>query len=155
LQDCTRSYSRKDIDGDVDFFEKLKEENPGFDDIITFSKYEEIAKCPLHFGNTEGINNLEGKNLLVVGTPHSNEFEYKLIATYLGIDTDEMMRYQEVEDKHYKYWLHTYESPDLREIQLYFLKSELVQAVGRARLLRYDCTVKLYSSVPLPQASIE
>jgi len=27
-----------------------------------------------------------------------------------------------------------------------------VQAVGRARLLRYDCTVKLYASVPLPQA---
>ena len=155
LQDCTRSYSRKDIDSDKSFFKRLKKENPGFENIITFSKYETIVKCRLHFGNTEGINNLKGKNLLVVGTPYYSEFVYKLIATYIGVNTDEMMRYQEVEDERYKYWLHTYENPDLRAIQLYFLKSELIQAVGRARLLRYDCTVKLYASVPLSQAIIE
>lgn len=155
IQDCTRSYSRRDIDSDSDFFDKIKKENPGFNNIITFAKYEESVNCALHFGNTEGVNSLKGKNLLVVGTPHNNEFVYKLIATHLGIDTSDRMEFLEVEDTHYKYWLHTYRNLHLREIQLYFIKSELIQAVGRARLLRNDCTVKLYSSVPLPQAKIE
>jgi uncharacterized protein YifN (PemK superfamily) len=42
----------------------------------------------------------------------------------------------------------------LREIQLWLIKSELIQAVGRARLPRFDCTVKLYASIPLDQAEI-
>jgi hypothetical protein len=32
------------------------------------------------------------------------------------------------------------------------IESDLEQAVGRARLLRYDCTVNLFSNFPLRQA---
>ena len=156
IQDCTRSYSRRDIDSDEDFFKKLKEENPEFKHIITFLKYKKEAdNCIIHFGNTEGCDYMKGQNLIVVGTPHFDETVYKLIATHLGIDSKEKMRFLEVEDSYYKYWLHTYTNKDLRAIQMWLIKTELVQAVGRARLLRYDCTVKLYSSVPLEQAIID
>jgi len=80
---------------------------------------------------------------------------YKLFAAHLGADVNIKMKFAEVADECYKYWLHTYEDPILQRIQLWLIKSELIQAVGRARLLRYDCTVKLYASVPLPQAEIE
>ena len=70
-------------------------------------------------------------------------------------ENKENVKVLSVEDECYKYWIHTYKSSDMREIQMYFIKSELIQAVGIARLLRYDCTVKLYASVPLPQAVIE
>ena len=35
---------------------------------------------------------------------------------------------------------------------LYLIESELIQAVGRARLLRNDCTVTLLSNLPISQA---
>ena len=79
----------------------------------------------------------------------------KLFAAHFGVDVNTKMKFMEIEDECYQYWLHTYEEPDLRKIQLWLLKSELIQAVGRARLLRYNCTVKLYASIPLPQAEIE
>lgn len=155
IQDCTRSYSRRDIDSDAEFFENIKKANPDIKHIITFKKYKEQAdNCPIHFGNSEGCDFMKGEDILVIGTPHNDESVYKLIATHLGIQTDERMQFSEVEDECYKYWIHTYKNPDLREIQMYFIKSELIQAVGRARLLRYDCTVKLYASIPLPQSEI-
>ena len=137
------------------FFKKIKEENPDFKHIITFLKYKNQAnECIIHFGNTEGCDFIKGENLIVAGTPHFDETVYKLIATHLEINSDEKMRFLEVEDECFKYWLHTYENKHLQNIQLWLIKTELVQAVGRARLLRYDCTVKLYASIPLEQALI-
>ena len=49
----------------------------------------------------------------------------------------------------------TYADATLRAIQFYMIESELEQAVGRARLLRCDCTVNLFSDFPLKQAVIE
>ena len=42
----------------------------------------------------------------------------------------------------------------LRELQLWMISSELEQAVGRARLSRYDCPVIVFSNLPLQQATI-
>ena len=98
---------------------------------------------------------MKGQNLVVVGTPFSNEKVCKLIACHVGIPTDEKMQFLEVADDEYKYWINTYKNEDLKNLQLYFIKSDLIQAVGRARLLRNDCTVKLYSCIPLSQAIIE
>lgn len=124
--------------------------------IITFMKYNEQANnCIIHYGNTEGCDYMKGEDIVVIGTPHYNEMVYRLFAAHLGENVNTKMRFMEVEDECYKYWLHTYEEPFLQRIQLWLMKSELIQAVGRARLLRYNCTVKLYASIPLPQAVIE
>ena len=39
----------------------------------------------------------------------------------------------------------------MRELQLWFIESELEQCVGRARLLRHSATVHLYSNFPVRQ----
>ena len=155
IQDCSRSFSRKDIDNDEAFFENILNENPDAQHIITFMKYKSKAKnCLIHYGNSEGCDYMKGQDIVVIGTPHYNEVVYKLIATSLGADVNFKMRFSELTDDNYKYWLTTYDEPVLREIQLWLIKSELIQAVGRARLLRFDCTVKLYASIPLDQAEI-
>ena len=116
-------------------------------------KYKsEADDCIIHFGNTEGCDYMKGKNIIVAGTPHYNEVVYKLIACHIGAESDCKMRFREVTDSCYKHWLNTYENPQLRDIQLWILKSELIQAIGRARLLRYGGTVKLYAGIPLDQA---
>lgn len=124
-----------------------------FDDshVITFLN-EHIGK--LHFGNTEGSNTLEGEDILVIGTPYYAGFLYKLAAFSMGIDfdEDESMTSQYVTHNGYRFWITTFQNEDLRTIQFWMIESELEQAVGRARLLRNDCTVHLFSKFPLKQS---
>ncbi len=42
-----------------------------------------------------------------------------------------------------------YDHLQLREIQIGLIESELIQAVGRARTLRTDGKVEIYSNFPL------
>jgi len=42
-----------------------------------------------------------------------------------------------------------FENEELRKIQLSFIESDLIQAVGRARTLRTDAKVEVYSNFPL------
>lgn len=66
--------------------------------------------------------------------------------------SEEKMRYQEIEYNCCRFWFNTYDNKTLRNMQLWFINTELEQAVGRARLLRNDCTVYLYSNLPMKQA---
>ena len=112
----------------------------------------------LHFGNAIGVNCLKGRDLGIVGTPYKAEPAYKLAACYLGADVnqeaDQRPRPRRVTYKGYSFLLTTYQNPLLREVQMYGLESELEQCVGRARLLREDCTVYVLSAFPCEQAEI-
>lgn len=121
--------------------------------VITFMK-ENIGQ--LHFGNTEGSNMLEGENILVVGTPYHAEFIYKLAAFSMGLefDEDEKMMIQDVIHNGYRFRFTTFQDEGLRAIHLWMIESELEQAVGRARLLRNDCEVHLFSNFPLSQSKM-
>jgi hypothetical protein len=122
---------------------------------ITFKSYKSCFNITneLHFGNTEGHNSLEGKDIAIVGTPHLNELVYKMYGTALGINVnDEKLTYQQIENKNYKFWFMTYKNPVMRKIQLWLIESELEQCVGRARILRNNCNVFLFSNFPLEQA---
>lgn len=129
--------------------------------IITFKKFEnqDISNCKLHFGNTTGINALEGKDLVVIGTPYKSEEAYKLLACYLKADInnekDKTPRQRWVDYNGYHFQITTYANSLLREIQLNSFESDLEQTIGRARLLRYDCTVWVYSSFPCEQAKLQ
>jgi hypothetical protein len=48
----------------------------------------------------------------------------------------------------------TYKNEQLRELQLYFISKELEQCIGRARLLRNDCTVLVFSNFPVEQSEL-
>ena len=57
----------------------------------------------------------------------------------------------------FEFDLNTYENEaDLifTKIQLYFLYSELIQAVGRARALRFNAKVFVNSALPLPNSKL-
>ena len=42
----------------------------------------------------------------------------------------------------------------LRKVQLWMISSALEQAIGRARLLRNDCTVTVFARFPVDQAKV-
>lgn len=121
--------------------------------VITFMK-ENVGA--LHFGNTEGSNTLEGKDILVVGTPYHAEFIYKLTAFSAGLDfdEDEKMMLMDVVHNGYRFKFTTFQDEGLRTIHFWMIESELDQAVGRARLLRNGCNVYLFSNFPLCQSKM-
>ena len=154
LQYPDKSMSRSSIDNDKGIVRRLmKHFNLDESHVITFMK-EDIGF--LHFGNTEGSNVLEGQDILVAGTPYHADFLYKLIAFTLGYDFDENeeMTPQIIYRNGYRVRINTYKNENLRKVHLWMMDSELDQAAGRARLLRHDCTVHLFSRFPMKQAEI-
>lgn len=151
------SCSRYDLKIHEDKFKSIRKKYPKIKnkEVISFKQFNSTEEA-LNFGNTEGKNHLEGKDLLIIGTPHYNEAVYKLYAyaidKYANDYSNEQMRYQEIEYNNCKFWFNTYDNKLLRDIQLWLINTELEQAVGRARLLRNDCTVYLYSNLPIKQA---
>lgn len=134
-----------------DYVGSLEKELP----IITFKSYGKKNDFNLHFGNTQGIDSLAGKNLAIVGTPHSRMETYNLIAVYLDGAIDVTYEKLKIERNGYRFLFMTFKEELVREIQLYFIESELEQCVGRARLLRYNAAVYLFSNYPCRQAVFE
>ncbi len=154
LQYPDKSMSRSSIDNNKGIVRRLMNHfNLDESHVITFMK-EDIGF--LHFGNTEGSNVLKGQDILVVGTPYHTNFLYKLIAFTLGydFDEDEEMTPQIIYRNGYRVRINTYQNEDLRKVHLWMMDSELDQAAGRARLLRHDCTVHLFSRYPMKQAEV-
>lgn len=119
---------------------------------ITFKKFDSGKE--IYFGKTEGFNCYKGKDLVVLGTPHNVPFMYRLIGRYLGYEQCGGMSVTRVEHNGYSFPIMTFKDPDMRNLQFHIIESELEQAIGRARLLRYPCTVYLFSNFPCRQAEI-
>jgi hypothetical protein len=156
------TLSRWDIAKRPGILNELKKMT-GVENCITFKKHKQPGDLA-YFGKTTGINAYTGKDLNVIGTPHHPEFVYKLIAFTIlkapfNFDTfyaNAELRYQEITYNGNKFWFYTFDKKAqlLRDIQLWMIGSELEQAVGRARLIRHDCTVNFFSNYPLAQAVI-
>ena len=133
-------------------------------EIISFKKFENMEgigrlnSAGIHFGNSTGVNSLKGRDLAVIGTPYSVDENYKLVACYLGADVnqkeDTRPGFRRVAYKGCSFLITTYRNPLLQEVQLYSIESELEQCIGRARLLRSDCDVYVFSSFPCEQAEL-
>lgn len=121
-------------------------------EMITFRKFS--GEKNIYFGKTEGFNDYEGKNLFVLGTPHNIPFIYRLVGKQLNYDVDGNMSVSTAENNGYSFPIMTFQNKNMRNLQFYFLESELEQAIGRARLLRFPCTVYLFSNFPCCQAEI-
>lgn len=147
-----RSMSREFMKKRPNIIEKIKKWT-GVKNTISFKKYDRYCTGGMHFGNCAGCDVLKNKDIDVIGTPHQAEWIYKLFAYSLGCDVDENIKHNTiVENNGFRFRFSTYNDKVLRNIQFYMIESELEQAVGRARLLRYDCTVNLFSNFPLRQA---
>lgn len=165
VQYTYHSLGRRDLSKKMQVFDfaRMISHNPKLE-IITFkegrviSGVRDMNSKNLHFGNTTGINALAGRDMAIVGTPYKVEETYKLIACYLGADVnneiDDKPRPRRVEYKNYSFYITSYSDKLLRTVQLYALESELEQCVGRARLLRKNCNVYVFSAFPCEQAEI-
>ena len=143
--------------------EIIRKEAPEVDNIITFANKEHNFKKEgfntiAHFGNCAGIDKYKGEDLIVAGTPHVAARSYILMAKLLKIDIlieDNSFNFINVKRNGFEFSLNTFGDGCgqnvelLREIQSYFIESELIQAVGRARTLRTNATVHLFSNYPL------
>ena len=154
VQYVNHSYSRRYISNNENVYDDVSRIT-GDIPTITFKKFAS-DECGIHFGNSEGCNCMKGQDIAVVGTPHIADFLYKLMAYQMGHDgMNDQLSYQPVEHNGYKFWFYTYKNELMRRIQFWMIESELEQSVGRARLLREDCTVYLFSDFPLPQSNIK
>jgi len=110
-----------------------------------------------YFGNLEGLDELAGQDIAIVGANHRPEVVYHMYAAALGHKPTRLeshLSYQTVVHNGYKFSFMTYDEDSfLRTIQMWLLESDLVQAVGRARTLRNDCIVHVFSDLVLKQAT--
>ncbi|MBR7084573.1 MAG: DEAD/DEAH box helicase family protein [Oscillospiraceae bacterium] len=150
------TYSRDAlINGDDHeiLMEKIKAVT-GDNDIITFKAIEDKFGTEYHLGGIEGLNCLEGRDISVVGLPNVDEKVYKLYGMMTGVNPEEHhMSYMKTKYNGYEFWMNTFKDYHLRTIQMWMIESLLEQAVGRARLLRYDCTVNVFARFPVEQAN--
>ena len=76
--------------------------------------------------------------------------------SFAGLSAEEVscaeMSPMRIEYNGFNFKLHTFQNYRLRSIQLWNLSSLLEQAVGRARLLRFDCEVRVFARFAIDQA---
>ena len=120
------------------------------------SAQQNRVKCT--FGATEGLNEFQGRDLLIVGALHRPDFVYKLIAVALGkklgLDTTMELQYQQVSRGDYDFSAVAFDDELLQEIQFALIENDLEQAVGRARLVSHNCRVDLFTNIPLQQCKL-
>ena len=166
--DCSYSWSRDGLKNKT-----VKSENAlqkivnddRYKNIITFKdndliNLEGTGKTKIaHFGAVEGLDKYKGQNLCVIGTPHTSSKIYEGYYFLLTGKNPESKEWKVKRVKKYgfEFDLNTYENEAdsfLTDIQLYFLYSELIQAIGRARALRYDVAIFVYSALPIPNSKL-
>ena len=146
----SRAFFNKN--GGTDVLEEIKEKYIGDIPVITFKMLAPDSE--IHFGKTEGFNVYRGMDIAVIGTPHNSPVLYKMVGAMLGYDTSGSLHRYRVERGGYSFPMMSYADKKMRNMQLFFIESELEQAVGRARLLRENCTVYVFSNYPCQQAEI-
>ena len=138
--------------GMMDIVKQIQDEYIKDIPIISFKML--FPDSEIHFGKTEGFNIYKGMDIAVIGTPHNSPILYKLVGAMLGYSTSDSLHKYRVERKGVSYTMMTYGDEEMRNLQFFFIESELEQAVGRARLLREDCTVYVFSNYPCQQAEL-
>jgi len=147
-----RPWGRSSIRKDTGLFGRINKWT-GSKHTISFKEFHDYYEGDSHFGNCVGCDTKKGENIDVIGTPHQPWWIYELYAYSLGFDVDESPKPNATVTRNgFRFPFYTYNDPTLQNIQFYMIQSELEQAVGRARLLRFDCTVNLFSDFPLRQA---
>lgn len=153
LQDTSRSYSRYQLNKNPEHTSEIKE-IIGKVPVITFKKNRNTFKNTIAtFGATSGLDNHGGKDLCVVGTPHYHIDTYLFHAHLLNIhynDDEIEFKLRRVQYNGFEFDFFTCSiNENLVKLQLSLIEKEIVQAVGRARLSREKCTVKLFSRLPI------
>ena len=107
----------------------------------------------MHFGASYGLNRFSDCDIAVIGTFRRPGYYYALLysaITNATFSTVEEMRNQLVEYNGQRFYFTTFnQNCPLRQLQLYFVESELIQAIGRARILTETNWVYVFSDFPI------
>jgi hypothetical protein len=151
IQYTNRSFSRSGLGNYHREISKQVRNTP----VITFKsfqhQFENLVK-DIFFGICSGYDGMKGYDLAVVGTPHCDNVQYLLTASAMGVyfkTNDTTMTHQKIEYNGFGFCIKCYDKTDLRNIQFSFIESDLLQAVGRARTLRTESRVCVFSNFPL------
>lgn len=145
------SFSRESLKKKSEVMKQITGDIP----VITFLKLKKIFKNPIadmHFGNCSGYDTLAGQDIAVVGTYHIHNSYYYLLAKCMGINfdyEDTKFKDQIINYNGFEFRFNCFENLELRMIQCATIERDLIQAVGRSRILRRKCTVHLFSNFPL------
>lgn len=142
---CMKMYTQEVVDEAI---EKIAGPVPK----ITFKMFDPDGT--MHFGKTEGFDEFKGRDIAVIGTPHNLPALYKMLGEALGYDSRDTLCKRRIERNGYSFCFMTFSDVNMQNLQLFFIETELEQAIGRARALRYDCTVYVFSNYPCAQAEI-
>ncbi|MDZ8264145.1 hypothetical protein [Nostoc sp. ChiQUE01b] len=145
------SYSQRSLQEHTDYITEQIKDLP----TITFKKFRHKIKNALediYYWKCEGFDELKGKDIAVVGTPHLRLTDYLLYGAALGIDirtSDFKLTNRVVEHNGIVCLFNTFQSESLQKIQFHFIEEQIEQAIGRARHLREDVVVKLFTNFPV------
>jgi hypothetical protein len=109
----------------------------------------------MHFGNILGYDTLRGKKMNIIGTPSKPSWYYIIILLTLNPNiyiSNFNFSKRIIKYNGFEFQFVTFEDPTLQQFHLNDINSELIQAVGRARLIWEDVTVFTYASLPLKDA---
>lgn len=157
---CSRQSLKQDqviekITNDIKLLEKTLRSQP-FTKLTFKTLTQDLnADMDIYFCNCSGLDRLKGKDIAVIGTPHLPHFCYMLYFLALNIEltindicgistTNQLITFNRK-----KCWFNTYDNPLLQSIQLELINDRLTQLIGRARALRTDATVVVYSNFPV------
>jgi hypothetical protein len=158
-QDTRYSYSKSSLVSKhrPKRLQAAQEEALKYDATITHKSLKHLfpnAHPYMCLGNSSGYNKLEGKRVLVLGTPHAPQFVYLLFAKALGIriqsrDSLALVN-RRITRNGYNFIFPTFERDVMTNIQCFFIEKALLQPVGRPRLLRQaEAEAKVLSNFPL------
>ncbi len=154
IQNTDYSYSRSSFEK-YDLITPIKAEI-GNMPVITFKKQRDEFKdnnTDLYFGKLLGLNNFADQDIAVLGTPYLSEELALLYGWMIGIDVNgEKMKYRKIAYNNYFFSFMTYQNQDLQRLHLSLIENQNIQATGRNRLVSYNRTTFLYSSLPLDGA---
>jgi hypothetical protein len=130
--------------------------------VITLKKYvglfKEMGYETMHFGNLDGLNTFKNKTIAIVGTPFTSPEQVNFIhyCLFKNVSSNQTTKKIEVTKNGFIFKIKTYEDEAMRNIHLSIINTHMVQAVGRARLIRSDenCKVFIYGAYPVPFSNI-
>lgn len=168
IQDITYSCSSTCLsnrfDTVVDYIKSVVPDYTNYT-VLTFKKcVERFVEAGFHaernsegnyyaFGNLDGVDELNGKNLLIIGKLSLAEPIYKLLANALGLhisDGRQHKHYQQIGD--YVTFFYSFSDENLLAVQMGTAQASIVQAAGRARTARTNAKVLIFSDIPVPIA---
>ena len=111
----------------------------------------------MHLGNCCGFDSLKGQDIAVVGAYNRPSFVYTLVGQAIGLEVNienAKMEYLPIIYNGFKFSWVSFKDENLKNVQCYFINREIVQAVGRARTLRFNCSVNLFGGFPIREVDV-